>query len=159
GFDFSFFALFMKADPVVKVVMGGLALASIWSWAIIFDKSMRIGRIRGLANKFEETFWSARPLDELYRKVEAKPDHPMAVVFIAAMREWRRSLEKRGDLSNPGSLLRRIETVMQVAIAREVQNLQKHLNFLSTLASAGVLIGLFGTIWGIMNAFQRIGVT
>ncbi len=83
GLDFSFFALFLRADPIVKVVMGGLVLASIWSWAIIFDKSMRLGRIRGLAHRFEESFWSGKPLDELFRKVEAKPDHPMALVFVA----------------------------------------------------------------------------
>lgn len=159
GFDFSFFALFMRADPIVKAVMAGLALASVWSWAIIFDKSMRLGRLRTLADRFEEMFWSGKPLDELYRKVEAKPDHPMAVTFVAAMREWRRSLERRTDLTNIGGLLRRIETVMQVAISREIAILQRHLNFLSTLASSGVLVGLFGTVWGIMNAFQRIGVT
>jgi biopolymer transport protein TolQ len=159
GFDFSFFALFMRADIVVKLVMGGLALASVWSWAIIFDKFMRMGRVKSLAIRFEESFWSGRPLDELFRKVEAKPDHPMAIVFVAAMREWRRSLEKRGDLSNVSGVLRRIETVMQVSVSREVAGLQKHLNFLSTLASSGVLVGLFGTVWGIMNAFQRIGVT
>jgi biopolymer transport protein TolQ len=159
AFDFSFFALFLRADIVVKTVMIGLAIASVWSWAIVFDKSMRIGRLRTQADRFEETFWSGKPLEELYRKVEAKPDHPMAIAFVAAMREWRRTLEKRGDVGNIAGLLRRIETVMQVSVTREIAMLQRNLNFLSTLASSGVLVGLFGTVWGIMNAFQRIGVT
>ena len=157
--DYSMISLFMKADVVVKAVMAGLALASIWSWAIIFNKGFVLGGLKGRATRFEDLFWSGKPLDELYKRVEAKPDHPLAVVFVAAMREWRRSLEKRTDLSNGGSLVNRINTVMQASIAREVSNLQKNMNFLATLASSAPFIGLFGTVWGIMNAFERIGVT
>ncbi|MFZ1990646.1 MAG: protein TolQ [Alphaproteobacteria bacterium] len=157
--DFSMISLFMKADVVVKAVMAGLALASVWSWAIIFNKGFTLGGLKGRATRFEDLFWSGRPLDELYKRVEAKPDHPLAVVFVAAMREWRRSLEKRADLSNGGGLVNRINTVMQATIAREVSGLQKNMNFLATLASSGTFIGLFGTVWGIMNAFERIGVT
>jgi biopolymer transport protein TolQ len=78
---------------------------------------------------------------------------------VAAMREWRRSLEKRGDLGNTGSLVSRINTVMQASISREISNLQRQMNLLVTLASAAPFVGLFGTVWGIMNAFERIGVT
>ena len=157
--DYSMISLFLKADVVVKLVMAGLFIASVISWAIIFGKGFQLGSLRGRATRFEDLFWSGRPLDELYKRVEAKPDHPLAVVFVAAMREWRRSLEKRTDLSNGGSLVNRINTVMQATIAREVSNLQKNMNFLATLASSAPFIGLFGTVWGIMNAFERIGVT
>jgi len=157
--DYSVLALFNKADLVVKVVMAGLAFASIWSWAIIFDKGFRLGGLRGRAERFEDLFWSGKPLDELYKRVESKPDHPLAVIFVAAMREWRRSIEKHTDLSNPSGLVGRINTVMQASISREISNLQRHMNFLATLASAAPFVGLFGTVWGIMNAFERIGIT
>jgi len=157
--DYSMFNLFLKADVVVKLVMGGLFFASIVSWAVIFGKGFQLGGLRGRAARFEDLFWSGRPLDELYKRVEAKPDHPLAVVFVAAMREWRRSLEKRTDFSNGQGLVSRINTVMQATIAREISNLQKNMNFLATLASSAPFIGLFGTVWGIMNAFERIGVT
>jgi biopolymer transport protein TolQ len=157
--DYSIISLFMRADVVVKAVMAGLALASIWSWAIIFDKGFKLGGLKGRAARFEDLFWSGKPLDELYKRVEAKPDHPLAVVFIAAMREWRRSMEKRAELGSPSSLVARINTVMQASIAREVSNLQKNMNFLATLASTAPFVGLFGTVWGIMNAFERIGIT
>jgi biopolymer transport protein TolQ len=157
--NYSLVALFMKADIVVKCVMGGLALASIWSWAIIFDKGFKLGGIRSRAGRFEDLFWSGRPLDDLYKRVENRPDHPLAVVFIAAMREWRRTLERRGELTNPSGLVGRINVVMQASIAREISKLQRHMNFLATLASSAPFIGLFGTVWGIMNAFERIGIT
>ena len=157
--DYSLIALFTRADIVVKAVMAGLAIASIWSWAIIFDKGIKLGGLRGRAARFEDLFWSGKPLDDLYKRVEAKPDHPLAVVFVAAMREWRRSLEKRSDLGNAASLVSRINTVMQASISREVSGLQRGMNFLATLASAAPFVGLFGTVWGIMNAFERIGVT
>lgn len=160
--DYSLVSLFMKADIVVKTVMMGLALASVWSWAIIFDKGMGLSRIRSRGNRFEDLFWSGKPIEDLYQKLSARPDHPMAVVFVAAMREWHRSVGKGERGAGTGAtkgLMGRVETVMQATIARELSSMQRSLTFLATLASSAPFIGLFGTVWGIMNAFQRIGAT
>lgn len=160
GGDFSMWAMFERADIVVKAVMAGLIFASLWSWTIIFDKWMKIGSLSRKADKFEDVFWSGKSLDELYQSLGHKPAHPMAVVFVSAMRELRRSFEKRGD-SN-GQLLNvqeRIEKVMNVTISRELAGAERNLGFLATVGSTAPFVGLFGTVWGIMNAFQSIAAS
>jgi biopolymer transport protein TolQ len=157
GTDFSVVGMFMQADPVVKAVMIGLAIASVWSWAVIIDKSLSYGRLKSKARKFEDQFWSGRPLDELYRRVQDKPDHPMAKVFVAAMSEFSRGAKQSAGFA-PGAQ-ERIDKVMKVTIDRELDKAERQLPVLATIGSAAPFVGLFGTVWGIMNSFQGIAMT
>lgn len=158
--DFSLLGLFMNADIVVKLVIIGLGLASLWSWAIIIEKWLKVGSLSRKADKFEDLFWSGKSLDDLYKNLGHKPAHPMAVVFVSAMRELRRSFERRGN--EGGNFLTvhdRIEKVMNVTIAREMATSEKNLGFLATVGSTATFVGLFGTVWGIMNAFKSIAAS
>src|SRR4029077_7855918 len=127
--DMSVYGLFMQADWVVKVVMVALLLASFWSWAIIFEKMLRLRSLKKSAQPFEDTFWSGVSLEDLYDRVGAKPDDAMSSIFSAAMREWRRSVSKGLDTSaTAGAALRqRIEEVRGVTIAREMEAIEKRL--------------------------------
>ncbi len=154
GADMSLITLFLQADIVVKLVMIGLLVASIWVWAIIIDKTILYSRMRKQLDGFEKTFWSGQSLEELYRSLNGRTPQGMAAVFVAAMREWKRSFEA-GARSQFG-LQSRIDKVLDVTIAREVGRLESRLLFLATVGSAGPFVGLFGTVWGIMNAFQSI---
>lgn len=155
--DFSFMALFLQAHPVVKVVMIGLVWASIWGWAIIIEKLFAFGRARREADEFERVFWSGQSLDELYLALTQKRATLMSALFVAAMREWRRSIEG-GAKPLPGTLMR-IERVMQVTIGREMDRLERRLLFLATVGSVAPFVGLFGTVWGIMTSFQSIAAS
>ena len=154
--------LLVDADPVVKVVILILVVASFWCWTIIFDKVIRFRRLLRLAERFEEAFWSGGSLEELYDRVGQRPDHPMAAIFAAAMAEWRRSLATgfagRGKGLTVG-LQQRIGQAMQLALAREVDRLERYMGFLATVGSTAPFIGLFGTVWGIMNSFQSIAAS
>jgi len=152
--EVSFLSLFWEAHWVVKVVMVGLLACSIWVWAIVFEKWFLSRRTRHSMDRFEQTFWSGQSLEELYRSVSARPSHSMAALFVAAMREWKRSFE--GHVRSFAGLQMRIEKVMDVTIAREVERLERHLLVLATVGSAGPFVGLFGTVWGIMTSFQAI---
>ena len=159
--DMSPWALFMKADIVVKSVMGVLLLCSFWSWAIILGKWMRLGRVRAQADKFEQMFWSGRSLDDVYATLQARSEqHPMAHVFVAAMREWKRSFEM-GPVATGllPSVKDRISRVMNVTIGREITRLESSLGFLATVGVNATFIGLFGTVWGIMNSFRQIAAS
>jgi biopolymer transport protein TolQ len=159
--DMSPLALFMKADIVVKSVMGMLLLASFWSWAIILGKWIRLSTVRGQADKFEQLFWSGRSLDEVYATLQTRQDHhPMAHVFVSAMREWKRSFEM-GPVAIgllPG-VKDRITKVMNVTINRELTRLESSLGFLATVGANATFIGVFGTVWGIMNSFRQIALS
>jgi len=155
--DVSLWALFWQAHWVVKLVMLGLLGASIWCWAIIFDKSVLYTRSRRAMDRFEQTFWSGQSLEELYRALTQREATGMGALFVAAMREWKRSLESQGR-SFLG-LQARIEKVMDVTIQREVERLESKLLVLATVGSSGPFIGLFGTVWGIMTAFQSIAAS
>src|SRR5690606_27695069 len=113
--DFSIWGLFMRADIIVKLVMLGLLFASVWSWAIIFDKWWRFSRVERRADQFERTFWSGRSLDDLYQEMGHRPQHPLSAMFIAAMREWRRSQDIATDTFL--GLKERVDKVMQVTIS------------------------------------------
>lgn len=155
--DFSMWGLFMRADIVVKFVMIALLLASFWSWAIIFDKFMRFRRVIALADRFEEVFWSGNSLEELYERVAPRANHPMALLFVAAMREWMRANGRStGGGGLTGGLRERIDKIMSVTMSREMSGLERYLDFLATVGSTAPFIGLFGTVWGIMNSFQAI---
>ena len=149
--------LFWNADWVVKSVMIMLLLASIWCWAIIFEKSVTLRRLNGRADRFEQAFWSGQSIDELYRALAAKPTQSMAALFVAAMREWKRSVE--GNVRAMGGIQLRVEKVMDVTISREMEQLDRRLLFLATVASAAPFIGLFGTVVGIMTTFQAIATS
>lgn len=155
--DLSIWALFWQADLIVKAVMLGLLAASVWCWAIIVDKSMLYGRVRREMNRFERIFWSGQSLEELYQEMSERKTTGLGAVFVAAMKEWKRSHEQ-----NAASFIgvqARLEKVLDVAISRESENLEKRLSFLATVGSASPFIGLFGTVWGIMNAFTAISAS
>jgi biopolymer transport protein TolQ len=154
--DLSPWALFLQADIVVKAVMLGLLFASIWSWAIILDRARRLKAINREAARFEEHFWQSESIDALYDKA-SKSKHPSAMVFGAGMSEWRRSLSK-GRLDREG-VRARLTSIMNVAIAREIDELSDRLNILATVGSVAPFVGLFGTVWGIMRSFTSIAAT
>jgi biopolymer transport protein TolQ len=150
----SIWALFANADIVVKTVMIGLLIASVAVWAIAIDKLVLYTRTRRAMDAFEQAFWSGQSLEELYRTLGSRPSHSMAALFVAAMREWKRSLE--GQPRSYAGLQMRIQKVMEVTIQREIARLERHLLFLATVGSAGPFVGLFGTVWGIMTSFRAI---
>jgi len=157
----SLWTLFLQADIIVKLVMLILLSASFWSWAIILEKSVRLARLRRLADRFEEAFWSGGSLDRLYDEVGDEPREPLAAVFAAAMREWRRFTQRGGQ---PGESLghglkERVDRVMSITIAREMERLENSMIFLASVGSAAPFIGLFGTVWGVMNSFTAIAAT
>ena len=156
--DLSIISLFMQADLIVKIVLFILLAASFWSWAVIFDKFMRLRRLSRDAESFEESFWSGGSLDDLYDRIGTRPLDPMSAVFAAAMREWRRSAAKGliASTTMRTSLQQRIERVMQVTVGREMERLERFMPFLATVGSTSPFVGLFGTVWGIMNSFQSI---
>jgi len=156
--DLSVWGLFMQADWIVKSVMIMLLLASIWSWAIIIEKLFRMRRLRSQARQFEEAFWSGGSLEELFDRISMRPPDPMSSIFVAAMREWRRSASK-GLLSTDTlreNLRERIERVMNITLGREIDQLDRYMTFLASVGSAAPFVGLFGTVWGIMNSFAAI---
>ena len=155
--DISLIALFMQAHVVVKFVIVGLMLASVWSWAIIVDKTILYGRVRRQMDRFEKLFWSGQSLEELYRSLTGRTPTAMASVFVAAMREWKRSFES--GARSPIGLQTRIDKVLDVTIGRETERLERRLLFLATVGSAAPFVGLFGTVWGIMSSFQAIAAS
>ncbi len=157
--DFSLWGMFSQADWIVQLVMLVLLGSSLWCWAIIFDKSKRIRRVIAQADKFDAEFWSGNSLEDLYARVKKNPDHPMAALFVAAMREWQRSVGGRGVSKLGMGLQDRIYRVMRVTVSREMERLENYLSFLATVGSTAPFVGLFGTVWGIMNAFEQIALT
>ncbi|WP_020180681.1 protein TolQ [Methylopila sp. M107] len=155
--DMSLWGLFLQASFIVKLVMIGLLAASVWCWAIIIDKYLLFTRTKRNMDKFEKIFWSGQSLEELYRSLLNRPNSSMAALFVAAMREWKRSYES-GSRSVAG-LQQRIDKVLDVTIAREVERLESKLLVLATVGSAGPFIGLFGTVVGIMTSFQSIAAS
>ncbi len=152
--DVSLWGLFMQAGLIVKFVMIGLLAASVWTWAIVIDKYLSYARARRQFDQFEQVFWSGQSLEELYRTLAERNNTGLAAIFVAAMREWKKSFE-RGARS-PIGLQMRIDRAMDVTMARESETLESRLSSLATIGSAGPFIGLFGTVVGIMTSFQAI---
>ncbi|KPF46360.1 protein TolQ [Rhizobium sp. G187] len=152
--DVSLWGLFMQAGLIVKFVMLGLISASIWTWAIVIDKYLSYARARRQFDQFEQIFWSGQSLEELYRTLSERSNTGLASMFVAAMREWKKSFE-RGARS-PIGLQMRIDRAMDVTLARETETLEARLSSLATIGSAAPFIGLFGTVVGIMTSFQAI---
>ena len=158
--NFSVWMLFLKADLIVKLVMLVLIVASIWCWAIIIEKSLRLKRLNTDAAEFEGSFWSGGSLDTLYDKIGALPKDPMAAIFVSAMKEWRRSVDSGVTSADHGSSLTdRIDRVMDVTLNREIERVERQITILASTGSTAPFIGLFGTVWGIMNSFQSIAIS
>jgi biopolymer transport protein TolQ len=156
--DLSMMGLFLMADPVVKLVMALLLLASVWSWAIMFQKHKILNKLVRRARRFEEAFWSGESLTDLYERVKKSEADPMLNTFSAGMDEWQKSsltgMPKTDNLRL--SLYQRIERALSVSMGREMQELEKGMTFLASIGSTAPFIGLFGTVWGIMNSFVAI---
>ncbi|WP_370229827.1 protein TolQ [Cognatishimia sp.] len=152
--DFSMWGLFARATLTVKLVMVVLIIASFWSWSVIVQKLMSYRVARREAAQFDRAFWSGEPLDALYEDMGPDPEGRSARIFAAGMLEWHRSHRQDGGLiANATS---RIDRSMDVAVAKEAEELQKGLPILATIGSTAPFVGLFGTVWGIMNAFIEI---
>jgi len=159
--DLSMWGLFMMADPIVKIVMLMLIAASVWSWSIIIQKRSVMSILNRRAKKFEDSFWSGEPLDKIYQRVKSSKKDPMLTTFSAGMEEWQAGVANGmpGRESLQASLRQRIERAMSVAIGREIHALEKGMTFLASVGSTAPFIGLFGTVWGIMNSFSSIAQT
>ncbi|MFI4983652.1 MAG: protein TolQ [Rickettsiales bacterium] len=159
--DMSFISLFLQADMVVKTVMLILFIASVWSWAIIFDKIFLFKSIRNKSKVFEKNFWSGQSLENLFERIKGRENHPLAVVFTAAMQEWQSRNVK--DLSTRHELRagtkERVNAAMLVASSKSLDKMERSLSFLATVGSSAPFIGLFGTVWGIMISFQSIAIS
>ena len=155
--DYSFIALFKRADVMVKAIMIILAVSSVWSWAVIIDKLISFSILKKRATKFEETFWSGRTLEELADGLAGDTHDPMARVFSAAMREWKES-KAMGPAAQSDifGARERIDRVMGLVVNRELAKAERGMTVLATVGSASVFVGLFGTVWGIMNTFRAI---
>ncbi len=153
--DFSMWALFARATFTVKLVMILLIVASFWGWAVIVNKHRQYGVSRRESKRFEAAFWSGEPLDTLYDSIGTSPKGRTERIFVSGMTEWRRS--HRDDGAAIGGAHMRIDRSMDVAIQKEAEDLQKGLPLLATIGSTAPFVGLFGTVWGIMNAFIEIG--
>jgi len=154
GGELSIWELFWQAGWIVKLVMIGLIVASVWTWAIIIDKIISYGRMRSALNRFEQVFWSGQSLEELYKTLGDRQTAGMGSIFVAAMREWKKSFEK--GARSPLGLQNRIDKAMDLALTREMERLEGRLGFLATVGSAAPFVGLFGTVVGIMTSFQAI---
>ncbi|MBT4568142.1 MAG: protein TolQ [Paracoccaceae bacterium] len=152
--DFSFWALFARATLTVKIVIAILVFASFWAWSIIVQRIITYRHARRLARRFDRLFWSGEPLDELFEKMGPEPKGRVERIFAAGMIEWQRSHRSDGGLI--AGAQSRIERSMDVAVTKEAEALQAGLPVLATVGSTAPFIGLFGTVWGIMNAFIEI---
>ena len=155
AYDLSIFTLFLRADPIVKFVIIGLFVSSIWSWAIIINKIKMIKKMNNVTKKFEDLFWSSSSLEDLYTKTESKNDNPMIAIFNKSMIEWLklRNSKIKEKIEN------RLNNVLVSCINNEITKLEKNMIFLASLGSSAPFVGLFGTVWGIMNSFQAIAMT
>jgi biopolymer transport protein TolQ len=156
--DLSVWGLFLQADLIVKTVLLILIASSIWSWAIIIDKWITFKSLDFKANKFEVSFWSGEALEKIYKSIQNKATDPMARTFCAGMHEWKLTAEAGGTFDGDlrASLQQRIDRSMATSINREVNMLERYMTFLGTVGSTAPFIGLFGTVWGIMNSFAAI---
>lgn len=158
----SFVNLIAQADVVVQLVMLILVIASLWSWAIIFDKIVKFFVLKNRSNKFEEFFEGTMMLEDIYNEAKSNDNHPLSRIFLACMKEWKSNNIKQiitESSEKKSSLKERLMGAMQVASNRSMQKLESGLNFLAITGSSAPFIGLFGTVWGIMSSFQGIAVS
>ena len=150
--DFSLVSLFLRADIIVKSVMIILVVFSIYSWAIIFDKIRLFRKINKSAEEFEEKFWKSKSAETFYNNLPSATNDPMAEVFKSSMQMVMKSRSK-------SNLSERLEGVLEANIEKQMTNVDKNYTFLATVGSTAPFIGLFGTVWGIMNSFQSIAIS
>ena len=156
--DFSMFGLFMQADIVVKSVIIILIIASIYSWNVIVAKILRMRQLKKLEKEFEEIFWSGNSFEDLYETLNFNKIDPKSKIFCAAILEWKKSKSQFGDSADLNSLKDRMQRSMSVIFNKESEIIEKNLTFLATAGSTAPFIGLFGTVWGIMNSFKSIAI-
>src|SRR5438128_2832570 len=157
--NFSLVHQLLHASLVVKLVMAGLALASLWSWTVIIDKTFRFSRLNREADRFEDAVSSGRSLEEVAADAGERPTHALPRMLQGALREWRDARTKGGaEGAQAAFLIQRIDRVLDTIIARESQKVEEGLGILAIVATASPFIGLFGTVWGIMSAFQAIAI-
>ncbi len=154
--DYSLWGMFWQATLVVKLVMIGLVIASVLCWAVVFEKLALLRRARRALDRFEKLFWSGRTLDEIQALAAQQPRQGTAALFLAAMEEWQRG---QGATTGAASLLQRLEKIMDVELQRQTLALERRLLILATVGSIAPFVGLFGTVWGIMNSFQAIAIS
>ena len=154
--DFSFWALFARATITVKIVILLLMGASFWAWSIIIQRHLVFNSARRDAARFDRAFWSGEPLDELYQQLGQNPRGRAAKIFVAGMKEWEQSQRADGGLI--AGIQSRVDRSMDVAVSREAEKLQSGLTVLATVGSTAPFVGLFGTVWGIMNSFKSIAI-
>ena len=152
--DFSLINLFLRADIVVKSVIVILILASIYSWALIFDKYRLFKRIQKSSTIFEDKFWNSKSAESFYNTLPNKTQDPIANIFRSAMVELIKSKNKSNIIQTT-----RVSRVLEISIDKEIQSIEKNFSFLATVGSTAPFIGLFGTVWGIMNSFQSIAIS
>jgi len=152
--DFSLINLFLRADIVVKSVIIILILASIYSWALIFDKYRLFKRIQKSSTMFEDKFWNSKSAESFYKSLPSKTKDPIANIFRSAMVELIKSKSKNNDIQTA-----RVTRVIEISTDQEIQSIEKNFSFLATVGSTAPFIGLFGTVWGIMNSFQSIAIS
>ena len=152
--DFSLIQLFLRADFVVKSVIVILIAASVFSWALIFEKYRLFKRIEKSTNSFEEKFWKSKSAESFYNTLTNKDKDPMANVFQSAMIELIKTKSKSASVQST-----RVSRVIEISADNEIKLIEKHFTFLATVGSTAPFIGLFGTVWGIMNSFQSIAIS
>ena len=152
--DFSLWQLFLRADFVVKSVIIILIASSIFSWALIFDKARLFRRIDKSTQLFEDKFWKSKSAEALYKNLPNKTDDPLTIIFKSAMTEL---IKTRSESSQVQSA--RVQRVVETSIDKQLKNVEKNFTYLATVGSTAPFIGLFGTVWGIMNSFQSIAIS
>ena len=156
GANLSLWGLFLEADIVVKIVMLGLLAASVWVWAVVFEKWSSLRKVNKQADSFEDRFWSGGSLDDLFEQEGVNATHPMAAIFSAAMGEWRRTVRVAGADISHTSVRERIDRAITVTVQREMDRMERWMVFLASVGATAPFIGLFGTVWGIMHSFSAI---
>ena len=152
--DFSLMQLFLRADFIVKAVIVILIAASVYSWALIFDKYRLFKRIEKSTTSFEEKFWKSKSAESFYNNFSNKEKDPVATIFQSAMIELIRTKSKSSSVQS-----NRVSRVIEISADKEIKSIEKHFTFLATVGSTAPFIGLFGTVWGIMNSFQSIAIS
>jgi biopolymer transport protein TolQ len=156
--DMSMIALFAQASVAVKLVVIILILASFWCWTITFAKCSLLKKLKRKADKFEDAFWNCGSIENFFDRVQNTHDDPLASVFIAGMKEWHKTKSKTGGTSAIATEAR-ISSIMSVAANREMEAIENHVGFLANVGAMAPFVGLFGTICGVMNTFEAIGVS
>tara|TARA_B100002051_G_scaffold260478_1_gene281000 strand:- start:990 stop:1670 length:681 start_codon:yes stop_codon:yes gene_type:complete len=152
--DFSLWQLFLRADFVVKSVIIILIASSIFSWALIFDKARLFRRIDKSTQLFEDKFWKSKSAEALYKNLPNKTDDPLTIIFKSAMTELIKTRSKSSQVQSA-----RVQRVVETSIDKQLKNVEKNFTYLATVGSTAPFIGLFGTVWGIMNSFQSIAIS